>query len=807
MARHPLLSLLVCSVLAIAVQGSPLAAQRAGGPRIVSEAQLSPTEKVGTVEGLPAHRASGPLYAEAPPPPPGVGREEDEVEQPEAPVIRDPASIAPRQTVETASHPISGPVDDPGTFVLLRNSIVNPNNGSISSVNSPSVGSQGDGIFTTFNWYAAVSTDNGGAFSYASPFSLFPTSPSAFSAGFCCNQRVAQDSSRSLVFWYLQYLKTGSTPTSTNGVRLARAHGESGLAANSWIFYDFTPSTFGLPAGTWLHQPQLQTSANYLYFTSNIFHADDDSYYGALIVRLSLDQLDSGAPLTVHFFTVVGSYGSILPVQGAGAEGTRPGRTTQHFASVSSSTSIKVLTWPESSLSPTVDTVGGLSTTGTSAFACPGPDGLDPCTRATVRMQAGWITDSELGLMWNSSQDDGLGRPYPFIRSVLLNPATLAVLAQPDLFNKSSACLYPALSVNERGHLGGTFDMLGGDRFPSIVALIRDDLSLDPALSGWEAYGIAAGDFGTPGRYGDYNGAMPHGKYPKTWLAAGHRQVGGSANVNSVTHNYWFGRRRDDPQAADCEFFWLSPSGVAPSAAAGSQSVFVFSSPDGCQGGWTATGNGSWITVSPSGGTGSEFVTVAWTENTSPSSRSDSATIAGQSFFVNQAGVVPPCTSFSISPTSADVSLASGLAFVSIIGSPKGCEGGDWSATGNGSWLTVSQSAGTGSDTIIVFWEQNNGPSSRSASATIAGNSFTVTQAGPKPKTPADFDGDHVSDWVVYRSGTWFYLGPCLHPLNETGLALNPACSSCVATICSADSFCCNSSWDGICVNEVSLCQ
>jgi hypothetical protein len=120
----------------------------------------------------------------------------------------------------------------------------------------------------------------------------------------------------------------------------------------------------------------------------------------------------------------------------------------------------------------------------------------------------------------------------------------------------------------------------------------------------------------------------------------------------------------------------------------------------------------------------------------------------------------------------------------------------------------VSETGGTGPSLLIVSWAPNPTASLRSGSATIAGNLFTVNQAagaGPQlPRAPADFDGDGVSDWVIYRDGTWFYLGPCLHPLNESGPALNPACSRCVVTVCTADSFCCNSSWDGICVNEAA---
>jgi hypothetical protein len=48
--------------------------------------------------------------------------------------------------------------------------------------------------------------------------------------------------------------------------------------------------------------------------------------------------------------------------------------------------------------------------------------------------------------------------------------------------------------------------------------------------------------------------------------------------------------------------------------------------------------------------------------------------------------------------------------------------------------------------------------------------------------------------------------GVC-HPLCETGPALNVECDPCVAQICAADSFCCSTGWDSICVGEVtSIC-
>lgn len=44
----------------------------------------------------------------------------------------------------------------------------------------------------------------------------------------------------------------------------------------------------------------------------------------------------------------------------------------------------------------------------------------------------------------------------------------------------------------------------------------------------------------------------------------------------------------------------------------------------------------------------------------------------------------------------------------------------------------------------------------------------------------------------------------CSHSICTSGIALVSSCDSCAAQVCAADSFCCNSSWDSICVGEVS---
>ncbi len=47
----------------------------------------------------------------------------------------------------------------------------------------------------------------------------------------------------------------------------------------------------------------------------------------------------------------------------------------------------------------------------------------------------------------------------------------------------------------------------------------------------------------------------------------------------------------------------------------------------------------------------------------------------------------------------------------------------------------------------------------------------------------------------------------CAHDECETGGILDPGCSACAETVCAADGFCCNTSWDEYCVQQaVDLC-
>src|SRR5262249_50329389 len=86
---------------------------------------------------------------------------------------------------------------------------------------------------------------------------------------------------------------------------------------------------------------------------------------------------------------------------------------------------------------------------------------------------------------------------------------------------------------------------------------------------------------------------------------------------------------------------------------------------------------------------------------------------------------VPSSCSYSIAPATASAPAAGGTASVTVTGAP-GCA---WAVTGTPGWITItSGGSGSGNGTIVYSVQANTG-GSRTATLTIAGQTFTVTQA------------------------------------------------------------------------------
>jgi len=178
--------------------------------------------------------------------------------------------------------------------------------------------------------------------------------------------------------------------------------------------------------------------------------------------------------------------------------------------------------------------------------------------------------------------------------------------------------------------------------------------------------------------------------------------------------------------------FALSSTAVTVAPAGGSASVGVTVS-DGCE--WTASSADEWLTIvngASRNGAGNVQFTAA--PNPSGAARTGTLTIAGQSVAVTQGGATPvpepSCTTFTLSSTSESVDASGGTISVSVT-TQSSC---NWTANANVGWLSVVVGAsGTGNGMVQFSVARSTATSPRTGTLTIAGQVFTVTQAGTPP--------------------------------------------------------------------------
>ena len=172
--------------------------------------------------------------------------------------------------------------------------------------------------------------------------------------------------------------------------------------------------------------------------------------------------------------------------------------------------------------------------------------------------------------------------------------------------------------------------------------------------------------------------------------------------------------------------YTLSASSASYGSAATSGSYTV-TTLAGCS--WSATTVQTWLHTTSSG-SGNGTVSYTVDANTSTAARSGTITVGGQTFTVNQSGVVT-CT-YSLNTTSASHGSAAGSGSFGVTAAA-GCA---WSATTAQTWLHTT-SSGSGNGTVNYTVDANTGTSARSGSITVAGQIFSISQsAGGVDTTP-----------------------------------------------------------------------
>lgn len=114
----------------------------------------------------------------------------------------------------------------------------------------------------------------------------------------------------------------------------------------------------------------------------------------------------------------------------------------------------------------------------------------------------------------------------------------------------------------------------------------------------------------------------------------------------------------------------------------------------------------------------------------------------------------PPC-SVTVSGSNASFGGGGGAGSFGVTVSSGSC---NWTAVSNVNWIQVSPSSGSTSQTVTYTVQSNPSyTAGRSGTVTVAGQSFTITQAARVESVPGDFDGDGLADASYFRAstGTW----------------------------------------------------
>jgi hypothetical protein len=380
-----------------------------------------------------------------------------------------------------------------------------------SSVGEPTVAAAGRQVFVTGNWFASRSGTSGNAWAHVDPFTTLP----AAAGGFCCDQLALHDPGRGIWIWLLQYIASGGG----NVFRVAVASSSNG----PWAWWDFAPTQLN-PQWTnmWFDYPDAALSSSHLYLTFNAFNSADN-WLRAFAFRIPLADLAARGNPGFEWWTTT-SHGSLRLTQGA--------TTDMYFASHNGGRVLRVFRWPGGAGNVTSFDV---STSAWSAgpYNASGPGGNNWLTRADSRITGAWLVGRQAGFMWMASPRTG--RPRPYVKVVVIDVQTRAIVEEPDIWSQTGTWGYPAAGVSSAGRVGVSLFYGTGQQHPAHVVGSRSG-------SAWDLTITATSTHGPPtGTWGDYLSCRAHPARAGTWAASGYTLQGGTARTNIEPRYVHFG--------------------------------------------------------------------------------------------------------------------------------------------------------------------------------------------------------------------------------------------------------------------------
>ena len=222
--------------------------------------------------------------------------------------------------------------------------------------------------------------------------------------------------------------------------------------------------------------------------------------------------------------------------------------------------------------------------------------------------------------------------------------------------------------------------------------------------------------------------------------------------------------------------------------------VQIGTTPDSQTCPWTATANNDWLSISSGAdGIGPGWVKYCCAGNPACGPRTGTLTIASQPVTITQAG---GSGTFTLSPTTTTAAATGKSGSLTVFASST-CQ---WTATSNnGDWLSITGGAsGNGTGTVSYTCTANSSCSQRIGTLTIAGQTFTVTQAGgigsfslsttsvtvgaPGNSGSVTVSGSSGCTWTATSNNDWLnitagVIGSGAGTVNYT-CAANPSCAA-----------------------------
>jgi hypothetical protein len=180
--------------------------------------------------------------------------------------------------------------------------------------------------------------------------------------------------------------------------------------------------------------------------------------------------------------------------------------------------------------------------------------------------------------------------------------------------------------------------------------------------------------------------------------------------------------------AAECRFT-VTPTSPAVAAAGGNVTIQVQANA-AC--GWTAATDAGWVRVAAgASGQGDGVVTLAVDANAG-AARAAQINVAGMGVTLEQASGLPappppPGCSYTIQPGGQTMPAGGGPGSIDVTASAGNCS---WTAASNAGWIAISSGAAATGNGRVTFDVAVNASASRTGTISVAGHTFTLTQAG-----------------------------------------------------------------------------